>query len=389
MVFQQKQEKYLITAGAFFAFAVFGFMDNLKGPVLPVLLSNFNLSYTKGSTILLMLYLGFMFSILGSGFFAGKYGNVKVLLDAGIIMAVAAAGMSKAETQGVLYPLFLLIGIAMGSIEVGANGIITDIYPQKSGKYLNNLAVFHGAGSMAAPAVAGIVLGKNIPWQSLYKGSFFIILFFPVVFIVALWGSQKLTIHTDQIKDDDKGSLFQAHLILLAVLIFLYVASEIGFSSWLVDYLLKVRGFTLESGSLMLTLFWAFMMSGRFIASFIVEKAGYLKSLSIAAFLSLLVFSLGLLPVPFFAFLLPLTGLFFAMIFPTITALAAKFFPGIKHKVLSLLFFFAGLGGLVGPWVIGFTADRLGIAGAFPLLVFFISGIICILLILKFKFDLE
>ncbi|MCK5200828.1 MAG: hypothetical protein KAR21_20880, partial [Spirochaetales bacterium] len=75
MTVKGKQTTLIVTIGAFFAFLIFGFTDNLKGPIIPVLLEEFSLSYAQGSNILLMLYLGFMLSILGSGFLAGKYGN--------------------------------------------------------------------------------------------------------------------------------------------------------------------------------------------------------------------------------------------------------------------------------------------------------------------------
>ncbi|MCX6069040.1 MAG: hypothetical protein NT121_25385 [Chloroflexi bacterium] len=38
---------WLLTAGAFFAFFVFGFSDNLKGPVLPALLQDLQINYAR------------------------------------------------------------------------------------------------------------------------------------------------------------------------------------------------------------------------------------------------------------------------------------------------------------------------------------------------------
>ena len=42
----------LLTAGAFFAFLVFGFADNLKGPTIPALLDDLNYNYSLGGTLL-------------------------------------------------------------------------------------------------------------------------------------------------------------------------------------------------------------------------------------------------------------------------------------------------------------------------------------------------
>ena len=383
MILKDKQTALIVTIGTFFAFLIFGFTDNLKGPILPVLLEEFSLSYAEGSNILLMLYLGFMLSILGSGFIAGKYGNRNVLLLAGIIISGSVIGMSVLQDQLFLYPLYFSVGIALGGIEIGANGAITDIYHEGSGKFLNLLAVFHGAGSMIAPWIMGIILERGLPWQTVYKGSIIPILLFPLLFLFL-----KLITKGEKIiypaKDNNNKSFFlNTDLLLLAFLIFLYVSSEISFSSWIVDYLFKVRSFSIKSASIMLTAFWGLVMLGRFIASFIVDKIGYMKSLIITVFLAIVSFGAGILPGKVFAYLLPLTGLFFALIFPTATALATGLFPDSKSKVFSFLFFFAGLGGLVGPWIVGYTANWFGIAIGFPLLVIFMIGSLIILFVLK------
>ena len=383
MILKKNRTAIIVTIGAFFAFLIFGFADNLKGPILPVLLEEFELSYAQGSNILLMLYLGFMLSILGSGFLAGKYGNRNILLLSGLIISGAVIGMSLVQDQLFLYPLYFTVGIALGGIEIGANGAITDIYHENSGKFLNLLAVFHGAGSMIAPWLMGIILGKGLPWQTVYRGSIIPILLFPLLFIFLKLITKGEKIIQLKSNKEDKKNFLNANLLLIALLIFLYVSSEISFSSWMVDYLYKVRSFNIKSASIMLTAFWALVMIGRFIASFVVDKIGYIKSLIITVLLAIVSFSAGILPGKIFAYLLPLTGFFFALIFPTVTALAAGLFPDNKAKVFSFLFFFAGLGGLVGPWVVGYSANWLGIAIGFPLLIIFMLGTLVILIVLK------
>ncbi len=387
MILKRKQTALIVTYGAFFAFLIFGFTDNLKGPLLPVLLDEFSLSYAQGSNILLMLYLGFMLSILGSGFIAGKLGNRVVLLLSGTIITAAVAGMSVVQDKLLLYPLFFSIGIALGGIEIGANGAITDIYHENSGKYLNLLAVFHGAGSMAAPWIVGIMMEIGLPWQTVYKVSVFPILLFPVIFLFIKLAAGKIPLGKPKQNGKSSNLFFNLNVFLLAFLIFLYVASEISFASWIVDYLYKVRSFSLKSASIMLTVFWGLVMLGRFIASFVVDRIGYMRSLIISVSIAVISFGIGIIPGKLFSYLLPLTGFFFALIFPTVTALAARIFPDNKHKVFSFLFFFAGMGGLVGPWVVGYSANWLGIAVGFPMIIFFIIGTLIILFVLKVRLN--
>jgi len=387
MKLKDNQTKIIVTIASFFAFFIFGFADNLKGPLIPVLLEEFNLSYAQGSNILLMLYLGFMISILGSGLLAGGFGNRYVLLLSGIVISVTFAGMSFASNRIVLYPFFFAIGIALGGIEIGANGAISDIYHEKSGQYLNLLSVFHGAGSMFAPWVVGLFLANGLPWQTVYMDSFYPILLFPLIFLFLRFTSEK---SKKTFKSNNNSDNFiNTNLILLSILILFYVSAEIGISSWMIDYLYKVKEFNLKSASMMLTLFWALMTIGRFLASFIVERVGYIKSMIISTFLALLSFGLGLIDGTYFSYFLPITGLFFSLIFPTATAIAAKIFPNHKARALSFMFFFAGIGGLIGPWLIGFAANWFGITISFPLIILFITICLVILVTIKIRLKME
>jgi fucose permease len=54
----------LLTAGCFIAFFVFGLTDNLKGPTLPAMLQEMNISYGTGGNIFFSQYTGFLIATL-------------------------------------------------------------------------------------------------------------------------------------------------------------------------------------------------------------------------------------------------------------------------------------------------------------------------------------
>ncbi len=89
-----KTSIWMLTGGAFFAFFVFGFTDNLKGPTLPALLQDLQLNYAVGGTILMGVYLGFMAASLTSGFLANAFGEKVVLVNAGICLALGVIGFT-------------------------------------------------------------------------------------------------------------------------------------------------------------------------------------------------------------------------------------------------------------------------------------------------------
>jgi MFS family permease len=159
----------LLTAAAFYSFFIFGFTDNLKGATLPPLLTEMGLNYSIGGTILFGAYVGFIIATLFTGILADTIGNKAVLLLAGALLIFGILGYSSFTSVIGLIAAMAVIGMGLGSIELGANSIIVDIHPLDKGRYLNLMAVFHGLGSMLAPLFAGWLLISGSSWRSVYR----------------------------------------------------------------------------------------------------------------------------------------------------------------------------------------------------------------------------
>jgi fucose permease len=72
------------------------------------------------------------------------------------------------------------------------------------------------------------------------------------------------------------------------------------------------------------------------------------------------------------SFLLPFTGFFFSIIFPTLTAAASDTHTENGNTILGVLFTFAGLGGMIGPWLVGLGSDLLGLQAGFSFNILFV-----------------
>ena len=103
------------------------------------------------------------------------------------------------------------------------------------------------------------------------------------------------------------------------------------------------------------------MTIGRLLGSFFVDKAGHLKSLLIFSLLAVLCISLGIFGPPSIAIVLAFTGFCFSIIFPTATAVVSGIPAKSSGTMLGMFFACGGLGGMIGPWLIGFINDLLGL----------------------------
>jgi len=81
-------------------------------------------------------------------------------------------------------------------------------------------------------------------------------------------------------------------------------------------------------------------------------------------------------------FLLPVTGFFLSIMFPTLTAAVSDTHTENANTILGVLFTFAGLGGVIGPWLIGWISDLFGLQTGFSIIVVFMMILIISVIIL-------
>ncbi len=368
---------WLLTAGGFFAFFIFGFVDNLKGPTFPNLLDELQFNYAQGGGILLGAYLGFVVATLLAGPLSDWAGNRTILIIAGLLITGGILGFSRANTYPLLFASMLLLGMGTGSIEVGGNGLIVGLHPQAQGRYLNLLATFHGFGSLLVPLYAAWLLDAGVSWRQVFQYSIPLVL---VLVLLLLLTPAPRTAKMASSSGFDWSTLrrtgFSATMIGFYVAIALYVATEIGIAAWIVEYLIQAKGIAQATAALYLSAFFGMIMIGRLVGSLLVDRIGYLRAIILAMIGAFVAILIAIVAPPALAFCLPLSGLFLSIIFPTMTAAVSRLHPHNTGTILGLLFTAAGLGGSLGPWSIGLASNAWGIGWGFALTLLFCVGVI-------------
>lgn len=362
---------WVLTIGAFLAFFIFGFVDNLKGPILPILLRDLDFSYSTGGTLLLGAYLGFLIATLLTGALADTVGNKALLIAAGLLLTAGVLMFSLSATFWPLAAAMLLIGLGMGAIEVGGNSLIVEVHDERRGQFLNLLGVFHGTGSLLVPLVAAYLLARNMSWQQIYQLTLVLTVLLTLYFLFVRYprpGNGE-SHGFDLALLRSKG--FTRRMNLYYLLIAVYVAAEIGIASWIVEFLQVEKGMAQTQSALYLSLFFLFIMLGRLGGSFVVERVGYLRIILAASLFSIVFLAIGIYGHDSLAIFIPLTGFFFSIVFPTATASVSHQHAQNTGAILGLLFAFGGLGGAFGPWLMGVASDMVGIQQGFALSILY------------------
>lgn len=382
----------MMTVAAFFAFFILSFFDNIKGPVIPGLLTELELSYSRVGTVFLTAGIGYLVTTLTSGFIVDAIGRKRLLFFAGIACAVGMLIFSLAETFGILVLGMLTGGLGFGCIQIGGNTTVIDVHPNERGRFLNLLTFFHGFSGMIAPFYAGKLIDAGVSWRHVYQIPIILAILLSVYLLFTKYPDMSAgtdansktrdTEDTDQTAETDSTEgtdpkagaveapvksgrfnrdVFSPLIILYYFLMLTYVFGEIGIATWMVEFLHKVKEIELVTGSLYLSLFFGLLTAGRFIGSFIVERIGYNRMIILAAVGALSAFLLGYFgPTPV-AFFIPVTGLFYSVVFPTVVASVTAHLGGKPGSVLGILFAFAGFGGMLGSWLVGVASEYLGI----------------------------
>lgn len=361
---------FLLTAGCFLTFFVFGFTDNLKGSTLPSMLAELNFSYGMGGNIFFGEYLGFLIATLLTGILADRFGLKSIMLLAGVFLGLGVSGYSFFHSAILLSGSLFVLGLGLGALELGPNAIIISLHHERKGLYLNLMSVLHGLGSLAAPLFAGWLLSLNISWRVIYRWDILLIALFIFIFIFLRFpkAKEKTQInfrHIPQIA-------FKKQLPWFYAAISFYVAAELGMASWLVTFLQQTRNASVNQSNQALALFFAMIMVGRLIGGFFVHRVGYLRSILFTTIGALLCIVAGLFGPKEAFFLLPLTGFFLSIIFPTLTAAVSDTHTEHANTILGILFTFAGIGGVIGPWLIAWGSDLFGLKMGFSIIILFI-----------------
>jgi fucose permease len=342
-----------VTAIAFLCLFILGLVDNLKGAALPAVLADLRFSDAQGGTILLWAYLGFLAASLFVGVLSDVAGNRAVVVVAAGCLLVGMLGFSLARQFGLLAASMAALGVGLGGTDMAGNLIIVAYYAQNKGRTLNLMAFFHGLSSTIAPYYVGLLLAAGISWRQVYQYPLAAVAVLLLLGLAAPFPRPQVVSKSGVDFRSIGKVIAQPGMGWYFVIMILYVAAEIGVASWLPAYLQRVHGMSVTLSAALLSLYFAGLMAGRLLGSLFVERLGYLRSILLAAVGALICLAVGIFGPGYSFWLLPVTGLFFSIIFPTLTASASDRVTGSMGTVIGLLFAFCGVGGALGPWLIG------------------------------------
>ena len=363
---------------------------SITGPLLPTLEQDLGLSHADCGGLFLFLFLGYVVSLLGSGFAAAVIGHRRTIILSAIGVGVTLMAVSGSHTLWALRIGLIAVGLAAGLYPPSGIAALTKLAtPAHWGRAIGIHDMAPNLSIVAAPALAGILVGL-ISWRGVY---------FLFGFIAVLVGFAFTRFGPPVTGRGQPPNLITLKLLLgksslwvMCLLFSLGAAGMIGIFNMLPLYLTSTQGFETSSANLIVALSRVPGIGMALIAGWITDLIGPRKAIAgILAFSGLLTVLIGIESGPVLIVVIFIQGAVSPCFFPAGLAAVSKLFS-FQLRTLAIAISIA-FSSFVGSGVISALMGLLADKGMFSTALV-LNGILVLaglpfLIFLKFGTDSE
>ena len=366
-----------LTCLLFFTFAM---TTDAVCSIIPKVIEEFALSLTAAGAFQYSTMIGIATGALLLGFLADRAGR-KVTIILGLSLYSLSCLLFAASHSFVAFVALLAAGgLGISVFKTGALALIGDISSSTAShtRLMNMVEGFFAVGAIVGPTVVATLIRSDMSWKWLYVVASAICA--GLVIIAArirypeVHGSSRST---------TLGQVFEVLKDPLALgfslLIMLYVATEVAIYVWMPTYLADYDGPNRWLPSYALTIFFVLRALGRFLGAWLLGHFSWTVALLISSLAIFLCFLASMIwGVGHAAWLLPLSGLFMSIMYPSLNSKGISCFPKSRHGAAAgAILFFTAIAAVCGPLAMAALSDayqskRAGfaLATAFSLLLF-------------------
>lgn len=346
-----------LTCLMFFTFAM---TTDAVGSVISEIIKEFSLSLTAAGAFQYATMAGIAVGALLLGFLADRLGRKHT-----IILGLALYGLSSllfavGHSFAVFVALLGLAGLGISIFKIGALALIGDISTSTTShtRFMNTAEGFFAVGAIVGPAIVATLIAAGMSWKWLYVIAALVCIV--LVAIASRVRYPQLQRPTERATVREMVQVMKDPLALgFSLLIVLYVAVEVAIYVWMPTYLQSYQGSFKWLPIYALTLFFALRAVGRFVGAWLLGWVSWTASLALlgSAIFACLMGSL-LFGVEVAAWLLPLSGLFMSIVYPTLNSKGISCFPRWQHGAAAgVILFFTAASAALAPLGMAAVSD--------------------------------
>lgn len=356
----------LISALTFAMFFMFAMTTDAVGEIIKIAKVDMSLTNTQASAFHWATMIAVAGSGIGLGFLADRIGRKRTIILGLSLYGIASALFFMGQSFYLYLSLLFVSGLAIGIFKTAALALIGDISQstEHHTRKMNAVEGFFGVGAIIGPLLVVYFSNNGINWTWLYLIAAALC---GLMIIAALFTAYPETVQQEKSTASfgHTLSLFKNKYALgFSFAIAMYVASEVAIFVWLPTFLDGYTGTDLAVmfATYAVMIFFVLRAVGRFLGIWILQILDWKHVILLFTGVIFVCFlASALLGKTAAVFLLPLSGLFMSMIYPTLNSKGISCFPKSEHGAIAgLILFFTAAAAALGPLLMAFVSDTWG-----------------------------
>jgi fucose permease len=348
----------------FLMFMMFAMTTDSVGVIIPVVIDQFRLSMTEAGAFHYANMTAIALAAIFLGFLADRIGRKKTIILGLLLFAANSYLFAVGNSFAFFVALLTVSGASIGIFKTGALALVGDISRSTAEHTatMNTVEGFFAVGAVIGPAIVTRLLAAGTSWKWLYVIAATICV---ALIVVALVVKYPQTARAADEPIDLKRTMKMMrspYALGFSLGIFFYVAVECAVYVWMPTLVTGYSGSWAFMAAYGISIFFVLRAAGRFLGAWVLARFSWTVVMAVFSLAIFLCFAGSIAGgVPAAVWLLPLSGLFMSMIYPTLNSKGISCFPRTEHGAVAgvILFFTCGAAAL-GPLAMGAVSDALG-----------------------------
>lgn len=356
-----RQNLTAIKALTFVMFMMFAMTTDSVGIIIPEIIRTFHLSLTAAGSFQYATMSGIGLAGFLLGHLADSLGRKQAIVTGLTLFAAASYLFIAGSSFWYFCALMALSGAAIGIFKTAALALIGDIVTstKEHTSIMNTVEGFFGVGSIIGPAILARLLIRGLSWQWLYviAGTMCVLLI-----ITASSVGYPAAKSAGAPKSYAISAFTNPYILAFSLGAFLYVAVESAVYVWMPTLIAGYHGNAAWVAAYSISIFFLLRAAGRFLGSWMLNRFQWTGVLGLCSALILACFAVSVAGgVAWAIWLLPLSGLFMSVIYPTINSKGISCLPKPEHGAgAGVILFFTCLSAVLAPLAMGAISDSMG-----------------------------
>ena len=347
----------------FLMFMMFAMTTDAVGVIIPQVIKEFHLNMTVAGSFQYATMSGIAFAGFFLGYLADKLGRKKAIILGLVLFALNSYLFAVGSSFLFFLALLTISGMAIGIFKTGALALIGDITRSTTEHTatMNAVEGFFAVGAIIGPAIVAHFLAIGASWKWLYVIAGTICVILIVTASSVTYPQSPRSVGSVDLKRT-MAMMGNRYALGFSGVIFLYVAVESAVYVWMPTLLSAYHGSATFVAAYAISIFFVLRAAGRLLGSWMLAKLNWAPVVALFSLAILACFVLSMIRgISMAVFLLPLSGLFMSVLYPTINSKGISCFRKPEHGAIAgVILFFTCAAAVLGPLAMGAISDFLG-----------------------------